>query len=66
MSLQSRFIGCGEGESGEKNSCGDTLPLVKRAADARTSKDAVQAPAGFKVTLRKVFLLLPRAGDRRD
>ena len=54
MSLQSRFVGCGEGESGEKNSCGDSLPLVKRAADARTSKDAVQAPSGFKVTLRKV------------
>ena len=35
MSLQSRFIGCGEGESGEKNSCGDSLPLVKRTADAR-------------------------------
>ena len=27
--------GCGEGESGEKNSYGDSLPLVKRAEDAR-------------------------------
>ena len=35
MSLQSRFVGCGEGESGERLSCGDTLPLVKRTADAR-------------------------------
>ena len=33
--------GGGEGESGEKNSCGDTLPLVKRTADAKTSKNAV-------------------------
>ncbi len=38
MSLQSRFVGCGEGESGEKNSCGDTLPLVKRTADARLER----------------------------
>ena len=28
-------VGCGEGESGEKNSCGDALPLVKRTADAK-------------------------------
>ena len=28
-------VGCREGESGEKNSCGDALPLVKRTADAR-------------------------------
>ena len=27
--------GYGEGESGEKNSFGDSLPLVKRTADAR-------------------------------
>ena len=39
MSLQSRFAGCGEGESGEKNSCGDSLPLVKRTADARLVRD---------------------------
>ncbi len=26
--------GCGEGESGRKNSCGDSLPLVECAADA--------------------------------
>ena len=25
----------GEGESGEKNSCGDSLPLAKRTADAK-------------------------------
>ena len=59
MSLQSRFAGCGEGESGEKNSCGDSLPLVKRAADARTSEDAVQAPAGFKVPFGKFFSFFP-------
>ena len=27
MSLQPRFAGCGEGESGEKYFCGDPLPL---------------------------------------
>ncbi|WP_286200859.1 hypothetical protein V3C10_20770 [[Clostridium] symbiosum] len=41
MSLQSRFIGCGEGESRRKNSYGDSLPLVERTADAKTSKNAV-------------------------
>ena len=39
MSLQSRFVGCGEGESGERLSCGDTLPLVKRTADAKLVRD---------------------------
>ena len=34
MSLQSRFVGCGEGESRRKNSYGDSLPLVECAADA--------------------------------
>ena len=41
MSLQSRFIGCGEGESRRKNSYGDSLSLVERTADAKTSKNAV-------------------------
>ena len=41
MSLQSRFVGCGEGESRRKNSYGDSLPLVERTADAKTSKNAV-------------------------
>ena len=41
MSLQSRFIGCGEGESRRKDSYGDSLPLVERTADAKTSKNAV-------------------------
>ncbi len=41
MSLQSRFAGCGEGESRRKNSYGDTLPLVERTADAKTSENAV-------------------------
>ena len=38
MSLQSRFVGCGEGESGERLSCGDSLALVKRTADARLER----------------------------
>ena len=41
MSLQSRWVGCGEGESGEKNSCGDSLPLVKRAADAKLGQSVL-------------------------
>ncbi|WP_286200892.1 hypothetical protein V3C10_18055 [[Clostridium] symbiosum] len=41
MSLQSRFIGFGEGESRRKDSYGDPLPLVERTADAKTSKNAV-------------------------
>ncbi|WP_286201009.1 hypothetical protein V3C10_18375 [[Clostridium] symbiosum] len=39
MSLQSRFVGCGEGESRRKNSYGDSLPLAECAADAKTSKN---------------------------
>ena len=35
------MIGCGEGESGEKNSCGDSLPLVKRAADAKLGQSVL-------------------------
>ena len=41
MSLQSRFVGCGEGESGERLSCGDTLPLVKRTADAKLERTSL-------------------------
>ena len=41
MSLQSRFVGYGEGESRRKNSYGDSLSLVERTADAKTSKNAV-------------------------
>ncbi len=41
MSLQSPFVGCREGESGKKNSCGDSLPLVKRAADAKLGKSVL-------------------------
>ncbi|WP_125144570.1 hypothetical protein [Clostridium transplantifaecale] len=41
VSLQSRLVGCGEGESRRKNSYGDPLPLVERTADAKTSKNAV-------------------------
>ena len=38
MSLQSRFIGCGEGESRRKDSYGDSHPLVERTADARLER----------------------------
>ena len=41
MSLQSRFVGCGEGEGGERLSCGDTLPLVKRTADAKLERTSL-------------------------
>ena len=41
MSLQSRFVGCGEGESGERLSCGDSLSLVKRAADAKLERTSL-------------------------
>ncbi|WP_286200958.1 hypothetical protein V3C10_21330 [[Clostridium] symbiosum] len=41
MSFQSRLVGCGEGESRRKNSYGNSLPLVERTADAKTSKNAV-------------------------
>ena len=41
MSLQSRFAGCCDGEEGEKNSCGDSLPLVKRTADAKLGKSVL-------------------------
>ena len=61
MSLQSRFADCGEGESGEKNSCGDALPLVKRAADAKLGKSvlakhrrASRSPFGKLVTVYSV------------
>ena len=39
MSLQSRFEGCGEGESRRKNSYGDSLSLVERTADAKLVRD---------------------------
>ncbi len=38
VGLQSRFIKCREGESGEKNSFGDSLPLVEYETDARFEK----------------------------
>ena len=54
MSLQSRFIGCGEGESRRKNSCGDPLPLVECEAGARFEKTS-SSTGGFQGPLRKVF-----------
>ena len=54
MSLQSRFVGGGEGESRRKNSYGDPLPLVERTADAKTSKNAVKAPVGSNVPFGKL------------
>ena len=41
MSLQPRVLGCGKGESGERLSCGDTLPLVKRTADAKLERTSL-------------------------
>ena len=55
----------GEGESGEKNSCEDALPLAKRTADAKLENTS-PSTGGLQGPLRKVFLLLPRAGCRRD
>ena len=41
MSLQSRMVGCGEGESRRKNSYGDSLPLVECTADAKLGKSVL-------------------------
>ena len=41
MSLQSRFVGGGEGESRRKNSYGDPLPLVERTADAKLERTSL-------------------------
>ncbi len=35
------MVGCSEGEEGEKNSCGDTLSLVKRTADAKLERTSL-------------------------
>ena len=59
MSLQSRFVGCGEGESGERLSCGDTLPLVKRTADAKLERTSLST-GGLPCPLRNLFSFLPR------
>ena len=48
MSLQSRFAGCGEGESRRRDSYGDSLPLVECAA-VLDSKKPHQAPADSNV-----------------
>ncbi|WP_125142852.1 hypothetical protein [Clostridium transplantifaecale] len=60
MSLQSRFIGCGEGESGEKNSCGDSLPLVKRTADAKLVRDLAKHRRASRSPFGKFFSFFPR------
>ena len=59
MSLQSRLVGCGEGESRRKNSYGDSLPLVECATDARFENTS-SSTGGFQCPLRKVFSFLPR------
>ena len=59
MSLQSRFVGCGEGESGEKNSCGDTLPLVKRTADAKLVRDLAKHRRASRSPFGKFFSSFP-------
>ncbi len=56
MSLQSRLVGCGEGESRRKNSYGDSLPLVECAADARFEKTS-SSTGGFQGLPSESFLL---------
>ena len=65
MSLQSRFVGCGEGESRRKDSYGDPLPLVERTADAKLERTSLST-GGLQCPLRNLFSFLPRAGCRRD
>ena len=57
--------GGGEGESGRKNSCGDSLPLMECAADAKLDNISLST-GGFQGPLRKVFSLLPRVVCRWD
>ena len=56
MSLQSRFVGCGEGESRRKDSYGDSLPLVERTADAKLERTSLST-GGLQCPLRNPFLL---------
>ena len=65
VSLQSRLDRCGEGESGRKNSYGDSLALAERAADAKFEKTSLST-GGLQCPLRKVFSRIPRAGSGRD
>ena len=51
--------GCGEGESGEKNSCGDTLPLVKRTADAKLVRDLAKHRRASRSPFGKFFSSFP-------
>ena len=54
---------CGEGESGRKNSCGNSLSLAECAATAKLENTSLSS-GGFQGPLRKVFSLLP--GQRVD
>ncbi len=56
MSLQSRFVSCGEGESRRKNSYGDSLPLVECAAAARFENTS-SSTGGFQGLPSESFLL---------
>ena len=56
MSLQSRCVGCGEGESRRKNSYGDSLPLVERTADARLERTS-PSTGGLQGLPSESFLL---------
>ena len=53
-------------ESGRMNYFGDRLHSVECTADAKTSKDAVQAPADSNVPCAIDSASFPRAVDRRD
>ena len=66
MSLQSRRGVVVRGNPEKNIPTGTRFRFVKRAADARTSEDAVQAPAGFKVPCGIFFSGFPPAGCRWD
>lgn len=59
MRLQSRFLGCGEGESGGKNSCWDTLQLVKCTADVKPVRNLTKhrrSPSCNPILIKKEIL----------
>ena len=65
VSLQSWGEVCREGDSGRKNSYGDSLPLVECAAGA-SFENTSASTGGFQCPLRKVFTLHPPGTLWRD
>ncbi len=59
MILQSRFVSCREGESRRKNSYGDSLPLVKRTADAKLVRDLAKHRRASRSPFGKFFSSFP-------